>query len=85
MLKEEAKSTPTDTIESLRENIGIKPNIQNIDTRLLLGRDNTLTAEAFLTIVRDYNLLNRTQAIRVFERYADIFPLAKQRVNFLQK
>jgi hypothetical protein len=46
MLKEEAKSTPTDTIESLRKNIGIKPNIQNIDTRLLLGSDNTLTAVA---------------------------------------
>jgi hypothetical protein len=55
--KEEAKSTPTDTIESLRENIGIKPNIRNIDTRLLLGSNNTLTAEAFLTIVRDYNSL----------------------------
>jgi hypothetical protein len=28
---------------------------------------------------------NRIQAIRVFERYADIFPLTKQRDNFLQK
>jgi hypothetical protein len=60
ILKEEVKSTPTDTIESLRENIGIKPNIQNIDTRLLLGNDNTLTAEAFLNIVRDYNSLNKS-------------------------
>jgi hypothetical protein len=60
ILKEDARSTPTDTIESLRENIGIKPNMQNIDTRLLLGSDNTLTAEAFLTIVRDYNSLNES-------------------------
>jgi hypothetical protein len=29
--------------------------------------------------------VNRIQAIRVFERYADIFSLAKQRANFLQK
>jgi hypothetical protein len=29
--------------------------------------------------------LNSFQAIRVFERYAEIFSLAKQRVNFLQK
>jgi hypothetical protein len=29
--------------------------------------------------------VNRIQAIRVFERYANIFSLAKQRVNFLQK
>jgi hypothetical protein len=61
ILKEEAKSTPTDTIESLGGNIGIKPNVRNIDTRLLLGSDNnTLTAEAFLTIERDYNSLNES-------------------------
>jgi hypothetical protein len=60
ILKEEARSNPTDTIKSLRENIGIKPNMQNIDTRLLLGSKNTLTAEAFLTIVRDYNLFNES-------------------------
>jgi hypothetical protein len=33
----------------------------------------------------DEDKIIRTQAIRVFERYADIFPLTKQRVNFLQK
>jgi hypothetical protein len=60
ILKEEARSTQTDTIESLRENKGIKPNIQDIDTRLLLGSDNTLTTEAFLTIVRDYNSFNES-------------------------
>jgi hypothetical protein len=58
ILKGKARSTPTDTTESLREHKGIKPNIRNIDTRQLLGSDNTLTAEAFLTIVRDYNSFN---------------------------
>jgi hypothetical protein len=57
MLKEEANSTPTDTIRSLRENIGVQPNAQNIDTRLLLGSEDILTAEAFLTIIREYNSL----------------------------
>jgi hypothetical protein len=60
ILKEEARSNPTGTIKSLRENIGIKPNMQNIDTRLLLGSENTLIAEAFLTIVRDYNSFNES-------------------------
>jgi hypothetical protein len=58
MLKEEANSTPTDMIGSLRENIGVQPNAQNIDTRLLLGSKDILTAEAFLTIIREYNSLN---------------------------
>jgi hypothetical protein len=59
MLKEEADSTPTDTIVgSLRENIGVQPNAQNIDTCLLLGSKDILTAEAFLTIIREYNSLN---------------------------
>jgi hypothetical protein len=58
MLKEEANSTPTDTIGSLRDNIGVQPNAQNIDTRLLLGSEDILTAEAFLTIIREYNSLN---------------------------
>jgi hypothetical protein len=58
MLKEEANSTPTDTIGSLRENIGVQPNAQNIDTRLLLGKKDIFTAEAFLTIIREYNSLN---------------------------
>jgi predicted HTH domain antitoxin len=31
------------------------------------------------------DLFNRIGAIRIFERYAEIFPLTKQRVNFLQK
>jgi hypothetical protein len=65
MLKEVAKSTPTDTIGSLRENIGIQPNIQNIDTRLLLGSDNILTAEAFLTVICDYNSLNESPSNEV--------------------
>jgi hypothetical protein len=60
ILKEKARSTPTDTIESLGEHKGIEPNIRNIDTRLLLGSDNTLTAEAFLTIVRDFPRSRRT-------------------------
>jgi hypothetical protein len=60
MLKEEAKSTTTGTIGSLRENIGVQPNVQNIDTRLLLGSGDILTAEAFLTIVREYNSFNES-------------------------
>jgi hypothetical protein len=60
ILKVEARSTPTDTIKSLRQNIGIKPNMQNIDTRLLLGSENTLTAGAFLTIVWEYNSFNES-------------------------
>jgi hypothetical protein len=59
-LKEKARSTPTGTIESLREHKGVEPNIRNIDTRLLLGNNNTLTSEAFLTIVRDYNSFNES-------------------------
>jgi hypothetical protein len=43
MLKEEANSTPMDTTGSLRENIGVQPNAQNIDTRLLLGSEDILT------------------------------------------
>jgi HAMP domain-containing protein len=58
MLKEKVKSTPADTIESLKESIGVQPNAQNIDTRLLLGSKDTQTAEAFLTIIREYNSLN---------------------------
>jgi hypothetical protein len=58
MLKEKANSTPTDTIGSLKENIGVQPNARNIDTRLLLGSEDILTAEAFLTIIREYNSLN---------------------------
>jgi hypothetical protein len=58
MMKEEARATPTHTTESLRENVGVKPNAQNIDTRLLLGSDDILTAEAFLTIIWEYNSLN---------------------------
>jgi hypothetical protein len=57
-LKEKANSTPTDMIGSLKENIGVQHNAQNIDTRLLLGSKDTLTAEAFLTIIREYNSLN---------------------------
>jgi hypothetical protein len=45
-------------IESLKEHIGVQPNAQNIDTRLLLGSKDTLTAEAFLTIIREYNSMN---------------------------
>jgi hypothetical protein len=60
MLKEEANSSTTDTIESLRENIGVQPNTQNIDTRLLSGSDDMLMAEAFLTIIREYNSLNES-------------------------
>jgi hypothetical protein len=59
-LKEEANSTPTDTTGSLRENMGVQPNAQNINTRLLLGSDDILTAEAFLTIIREYNSLNES-------------------------
>jgi hypothetical protein len=57
-LKEEANSTPTDTIGSIKENIGVQTNARNIDTHLLLGSDAILTAEAFLTIIREYNSLN---------------------------
>jgi hypothetical protein len=57
-LKEKVNSTPTDMIESLKENIGVQPNAQNIDTHLLLGSKDTLKAEAFLTIIREYNSLN---------------------------
>jgi hypothetical protein len=57
-LKEKVNSTPTDMIESLKEQVGVQPNAQNIDTRLLLGSKDTLTAEAFLTIIREYNSLN---------------------------
>jgi hypothetical protein len=45
-LKEKVNSTPTDTTETLKENIRVQPNAQNIDTRLLLGSKDTLTAEA---------------------------------------
>jgi hypothetical protein len=58
MMKEEAKATPTHMTESLGENVGVQPNAQNIDTRLLLGSDDILTAEAFLTIIREYNSFN---------------------------
>jgi hypothetical protein len=58
MLKEKANSTPTDTIGSLKENIGVQSNTQNIDTRLLLGNEDILAAEAFLNIIREYNSLN---------------------------
>jgi hypothetical protein len=57
-LKEKVNSTPTDMIENLKENIGVQPNAQNIDTRLLLGSKDTLTEEAFLTIIREYNSRN---------------------------
>jgi hypothetical protein len=60
MLKEKVNSTPMDTTGSLRENKGVQPNAQNIDTLLLLGSDNILTAEAFLTIIREYNPLNNS-------------------------
>jgi hypothetical protein len=56
--KEKVNSTPTDKIESLKEHIGVQPNAQNIDTRLLLGSKDTITAEAFLTIIREYNSMN---------------------------
>jgi hypothetical protein len=42
------------------------------------GLDNSFNPDGYWGI-------NRIQAIRVFERYANIFSLAKQRVNFLQK
>jgi hypothetical protein len=57
-LKKEANSTPTDTIGSLKENIGVQTNARNNDTHLLLGSDAILTADAFLTIIREYNSLN---------------------------
>jgi hypothetical protein len=57
-LKEKVNSTSTDMTERLKENIRVQPNAQNIDTRLLLGSKDTLTVEAFLTIIREYNSLN---------------------------
>jgi hypothetical protein len=65
--------------------LGTRPSTLNpwAYDEIFLGYQNTIHNIKYWDI--NTGLINRIQAIRVFERYADIFSLVKQRVNFLQK
>jgi hypothetical protein len=47
--------------------------------------DSHYMGDAMCQVGQEEWWINRIPAIRIFERYAEIFPLTKQRVNFLQK
>jgi hypothetical protein len=76
-----------------RENSSREPHQYNPNDLVTLKKPGilrklTIPRAGPYKVIRQNNKwinLNSFQAIRVFERYADIFSLAKQRVNFLQK